>query len=540
MAVFDPSDGQIVVRVVYDGVGQAGKTTNLQQLISEFTSVRRSDLKTRETARGRTLFFDWMQLQGGLIAGHRFRCELLTVPGQAVLRRRRLYLIDKADVVVLVVDSTQAGVRDGLTILKALQDGREENPRPLVLQANKQDVEGALAPEDVRAQLGLPESVPVIGAIATTGQGVRDTALLAMREAANALSDRVMSDGPQSLGTAYETTEALYDEMKTLQVEVSFEAVARPRGPKPPPPSGTVGMPPARRAKSSSEASSRPSPVPPPNQSADSVGLDDIPMPSPAVPSHYIWPGMVGRELLRKMPLASAVRRPEFTQRQGKVDGSGKPDTALFSAGEYCLKTSTRRRFDNEDIARTELNGLARRKNSLGELMPSPTVLMLQPDDSGGLWLWTISRWTPSLRAEMADAESKHANAALSDCLLRYARASFDALELLDQGVCLDINPSNFAQEEEHVVYIDDDIESIRAMPVLGYAWLKRVDEYCQMPDSVERYIRELETGLSERIPPRLGKEIGLVSSLEDTMVSTDLGREARMRLINAARRCRE
>jgi hypothetical protein len=264
-----------------------------------------------------------------------------------------------------------------------------------------------------------------------------------------------------------------------------------------------------------------------------------VPLPSPAVPSHYIWPGAVGRELLRKLPMSKAVLRPEFVQRQGKVDGSGKADTVLYSAGDYCLKTSTRRRFDKEAVALSQLDGLVRRKNSLGALLPNPTVLMLQPDDSGHLWLWTISAWTPSLRAEMAQAEASHANALLSDCLVRYAQASFAALALLDQGVCLDVNPSNFAREGNRIVYIDDDIESLRAMPLLGYAWLKRVDEYAQMPDCTDRYIRELETGLLERVPARLATELGLVSSLEDTHVTTDLGREARARLMSAARRCR-
>lgn len=519
MAVFDPNAGQIVVRVVYDGVGLAGKTTNLQRLIAEFTPVRRSELMTRETARGRTLFFDWMQLQGGLIAGHRFRSELLTVPGQTVLRRRRRYLVDKADVVVLVVDSTPAGVRAGQAILKALQEGREQDPRPLVLQANKQDVVGALSPEDVRGQLGLPESIPVVGAIATEGVGVRDTALIAMREAANALTERVSRDGPESLGVDYESTDALYEEMKTIQVEVTFDAVAGRPAPRPPPPRGRGVAPPAKRNGPAADAK------------------PEIPMPSPAVPSHYIWPGAVGRELLRKLPLDAVTQRPELSQQQGKVDGSGKADTLLFSAGDYCLKTSLRRRFEREELALAELDALVRRKNSLGALLPSPTVLMLQPDNANGLWLWTISRWTPSLRAEMAEAESRHMHGPLSSALVRYAQVSFEAIALLEQGVCLDINPSNFAQEPGRIVYIDDDIESVRALPTLGYSWLRRVDEYSEMADCAERYIRELEEGILERMSVRQVAELGLLSSLEDTMVTTELGREARMRLISAARR---
>jgi hypothetical protein len=75
-------------------------------------------------------------------------------------------------------------------------------------------------------------------------------------------------------------------------------------------------------------------------------------------------------------------------------------------------------------------------------------------------------------------------------------------------------------------------------MPSLGYAWLERVDEYNAKTDAVERYVRQLENQLPERIPARRVAELDLVATLENTMVTTDAAREARARLIGAAQRC--
>jgi hypothetical protein len=82
MAAFDPHERKILVRVVYDGPGFAGKTTNIQQLHGFFTDRRRGDLITPEAKEGRTQFFDWMHLDGGLVHGHGLRCQLVSVPGQ--------------------------------------------------------------------------------------------------------------------------------------------------------------------------------------------------------------------------------------------------------------------------------------------------------------------------------------------------------------------------------------------------------------------------------------------------------------------------
>lgn len=220
MAAFDSRLSQIVVRIVYDGPGTAGKTTNLTALQGLFTRNRRGELVTPETTQGRTLYFDHMPLEGGLIAGHRFRCELWTVPGQDVLRHRRDFLLSRADVVVFVVDSRPAGIQDALPLLATLRAPTGGFRRPLVVQANKQDCPEAMPPDEVRRVLELDEQVPLVAAVAHDGQGVRDTTLWAMRLAAMSLQPHVIEHGPEALGTEVELPDEIHRQMRMLPLAV--------------------------------------------------------------------------------------------------------------------------------------------------------------------------------------------------------------------------------------------------------------------------------------------------------------------------------
>src|SRR5690606_25899325 len=110
MAIFDRENGKLVVRVVYDGPGNAGKTTNILEICRFFSTMRRGELVSPEEHAGRTLWFDWVQVDAGVVAGYGLRCQVVTVPGQLVLRRRRSALLRSADVVVLVCDSTPSGL----------------------------------------------------------------------------------------------------------------------------------------------------------------------------------------------------------------------------------------------------------------------------------------------------------------------------------------------------------------------------------------------------------------------------------------------
>src|SRR6185312_4344845 len=167
-----------------DGVAHAGKTTNVRCLGDLFTGVRRSEMVVPEERDGRTLWFDWVQLEGGMICGLPLSCQIVTVPGQRALAHRRQHLLRTADVVVYVADSSRSKVRrtrEGVELLRGILDGCGVHRPPLVIQANKQDARDALAPDALLAALAVSRATPAIPARAHEGLGVRETLIRAVR-----------------------------------------------------------------------------------------------------------------------------------------------------------------------------------------------------------------------------------------------------------------------------------------------------------------------------------------------------------------------
>ncbi len=213
MALFDQNNRGLVVRVVYDGMGSAGKTSNLRELCQFFSERRRSDVFTPTELDGRTVVFDWLRLNAGLVLGYRLCCHLLTVPGQSGLSRRRAQILSWADAVVFVCDSTRAGVSRARPRFARLLAFACERNLPLIIQANKQDLDMAMSPEEVAAALGASD-LPLIGTSATNATGIRETAVLAIRAAADRVEAQVRAHGVESLPNLTEGPEELADQVR--------------------------------------------------------------------------------------------------------------------------------------------------------------------------------------------------------------------------------------------------------------------------------------------------------------------------------------
>lgn len=211
MAAFDRKHGHIVVRVVYDGPSGAGKTSNLEQLVQSFSAQRRGELSSpRSTPGEATRYFDWLYFNGGVVAGHALRAQLVTVPGLATLERRRRQILATADVVVFVCESSPTGVaaaRARLLLFRAHFAGRREPP--LVLQANKQDAADAMPAAALVDALGSPPGTEVVAASATAGEGVRETVVRAIRAAAALAEREIVERGVDGLALAGSETELL-------------------------------------------------------------------------------------------------------------------------------------------------------------------------------------------------------------------------------------------------------------------------------------------------------------------------------------------
>ncbi|MDH5673467.1 MAG: hypothetical protein OEZ06_15035 [Myxococcales bacterium] len=223
MPALDTANRQIVLRIVYDGPGFAGKTTNLRQLTKFFSLLKRSELSTPEEADGRTRYFDWMHIDGGLVAGHGLRCQFVTVPGQNYLAHRRQAVLLTADIVVFVAESTPVGATAAQPLIEHMEqwfeDQHTELP-PLLLQANKQDLPAAISADELALKLGLDADTPRVGAQATQGLGVRETAVLAIRAAAQGVAAQITRHGlenlPRRVQSQNDLLVSMMDDMDTL------------------------------------------------------------------------------------------------------------------------------------------------------------------------------------------------------------------------------------------------------------------------------------------------------------------------------------
>lgn len=215
MPSFDSARNCHIVRIVYDGPGMAGKTTNLQRICDVIPSSRRSELYTPAELKGRTMFFDWLEIDGPSQNGQALKFQLITVPGQVERAYRRKPLIEMADVVAFVCDSSPGQISDTMRTfsrLRALMRRRKEK-LPLIVQANKQDVAGALSPDKLKKRLKLDAAVPVLSATAANGGGVKETLMTAIRAGVHTLRDSRITP----LAKAFANADALFDHVLSFE-----------------------------------------------------------------------------------------------------------------------------------------------------------------------------------------------------------------------------------------------------------------------------------------------------------------------------------
>jgi len=139
-----------VPKILVTGPYNAGKTTVVHALSVRAVSVDR---------KGTTVALDF-----GHLEYKGFSADLFGTIGQQRFDPILEQLGGETLGVILVVDSTKPE-----TFPRALEMLRKAKVYglPLVVFANKQDLPGALSPEEVRERMHLPPEIPVIGTVAT-------------------------------------------------------------------------------------------------------------------------------------------------------------------------------------------------------------------------------------------------------------------------------------------------------------------------------------------------------------------------------------
>lgn len=187
-------DGEIVLEIVYWGVGLSGKTTNLAYVHARTPPEHRSAMESFADARARLLSFSMRPRSLAPLRGKPVRLALRTIPGAVFYDASRETILRGADAVVHVIDTQAARLEQALESARELEEtsqrttGRPLGEVPLVRQYNKRDLPSALP----RAELDAVFTAPALAveAVATHGVGVLDTLRACARLALEAARTR--------------------------------------------------------------------------------------------------------------------------------------------------------------------------------------------------------------------------------------------------------------------------------------------------------------------------------------------------------------
>ncbi|AHG90596.1 ARF/SAR superfamily protein [Gemmatirosa kalamazoonensis] len=184
---------EITCKIVYYGPGRSGKTTNLRFIHERLPVDRAGRMVSLATEGDRTLFFDFLPVDLGVVAGFATRFQLYTVPGQSYYAATRRLVLQGADAVVFVADSRRRQLDENVESFQDLHEhlaahGVDPRQVPLVLQYNKQDLPREIAadPSELADVLNF-RGVPEFAADALRGTNVFET----MRAACGAVLRRL-------------------------------------------------------------------------------------------------------------------------------------------------------------------------------------------------------------------------------------------------------------------------------------------------------------------------------------------------------------
>ena len=179
MTFINYASREINCKIVYYGPGLCGKTTNIQWIYEQAHPEKRGKLVSLATETDRTLFFDFLPLDMGMVKGFKVRFHLYTVPGQVFYDASRKLILRGCDGVIFVADSQRARMEANIESIANLATNLKENgfdirSMPYVLQLNKRDMPSA-APVGEMERLLRFRNEPMIEAVANQGTGVIET-----------------------------------------------------------------------------------------------------------------------------------------------------------------------------------------------------------------------------------------------------------------------------------------------------------------------------------------------------------------------------
>lgn len=454
MAVLDHLHDAVVIRVVYDGPPFAGKTTSVRALAVGLGGR----VVAPEEVSGRTLYFDWLDYTGGLFEGRRIRCQIITVPGQATLASRRRHLLQSADVVVFVGDSSpkeQSATSSYLTGLRNVLEKLDGPPVGIVLQANKRDQPSAVSLDSLHAMVDrIGGRIGIVESVATDGTGIREAFVFAVRlaldrvrelmrqgclqaaapeiDSADDLLAQLRRKEGESLALAAQTNLAHtrlhelsgstslaeqvlqqtledHDAQPSREHRASDVRVSGTRNSEP--------LMPGMNAHAATIASSTPRNDPSTRELPPKIPADNL-------PSGRIWPAVSGRLILHQ-----ATSRPVSLKRLVNGDWVGRGGDA------WLMRSSASDLFTDFDYSHATLVNWARVHAACLDVVTGERCILLEDEGGGKFRLWQVVRRVASLRDQLDRALDEGGNA-VADQLIALVCAFVQAARQLAVAPC--------------------------------------------------------------------------------------------------------
>src|ERR1700693_5918016 len=199
MVFFNYATMQMAAKIVYYGPGLCGKTTNLHHIYGRTSPGSRGEMVSLETETDRTLFFDLLPLDVGIIGGFKTRVQLYTVPGQVFYNTTRKLVLKGVDGMVFVADSQRAMKDANVESVNNLRSNLAEiglklEDLPLVFQYNKRDLANILSVAELEESLNPAGKYESYEACAVVGQGVFETLKAISKLTLRSLKKRMLGE----------------------------------------------------------------------------------------------------------------------------------------------------------------------------------------------------------------------------------------------------------------------------------------------------------------------------------------------------------
>jgi GTPase SAR1 family protein len=207
MVFFNYATMQMAAKIVYYGPGLCGKTTNLHWIYGKTSPQSRGEMVSLETETDRTLFFDLLPIDVGVIGGFKTRLQLYTIPGQVFYNTTRKLVLKGVDGIVFVADSQTAMLDANVESIKNLRENLAEiglnlDEIPLVLQLNKRDLPNIHDAATILKALNPQGIYEHTEASAVGGVGVFETLKLISKLTLRTLRRRMTGDDARSPAAA--------------------------------------------------------------------------------------------------------------------------------------------------------------------------------------------------------------------------------------------------------------------------------------------------------------------------------------------------